>query len=263
MASRAAVNGDTGESAPEHWIGGLASDALHAIVILFARDAAERDRSAENHARYLADCGGVKVLSSLDLEAIPPYEYAHEHFGYRDRLSQPEIEGSGVTPTPGSGGPLKPGEFFLGYEDEMGIVPPLPQPELLSRNGSFVAYRRLEEHVGAFRNFLKRTARRDETTRPIIDGRTRGLCKIVVDRDSRRILGTHVVGERAVEVAQMAAIAMEARMTIDELARIPLSFPTYANVFGRAVVAAVRDVEDDPRRIGETLWPTYASRATP
>jgi Dyp-type peroxidase family len=155
MAARAEVNGDTGANAPGHWVGGLASDDLHAIAILFARDAAERDRCAAQHARYLDEVGGVVQLSSLDLEAIPPYDYAHEHFGYRDRLSQPEIEGSGITPTPGSGAPLKPGEFFLGYEDETGVIPPTPQPDILSKNGSYIAYRRLEEHVGAFRDFLK------------------------------------------------------------------------------------------------------------
>ena len=79
-----------------------------------------------------------------------------------------------------------------------------------------------------------------ETTRPIIDGRTRGFCKLVVDRNTHRILGCHIVGERAVEVAQMAAIAMTAEMTVDAVARIPLSFPTYANVFGRAALRAVR-----------------------
>ena len=31
-----------------------------------------------------------------------------------------------------------------------------PQPEVLSRNGSYMAYRRLEEHVGGFREFLQR-----------------------------------------------------------------------------------------------------------
>ena len=84
-------------------------------------------------------------------------------------------------------------------------------------------------------------ARYDETTRPTIDGRTRGFCKIVADRDARTLLGVHVVGERAVEVAQMAAIAMAGQMTIDDLVRVPLSFPTYANVFGRAVANAVRE----------------------
>ncbi len=81
-----------------------------------------------------------------------------------------------------------------------------------------------------------------ETTRPVIDGRTRGFCKLVADRDTRRILGCHVVGERAVEVAQMAAIAMTAGMKLDDLAPIPLSFPTYANVLGRAALRAVREL---------------------
>ena len=95
------------------------------------------------------------MLSSLDLEATPPFDYAHDHFGYRDRLSQPVIEGSGEEPTPGSGVPLKPGEFILGYPDEDGPPANLPQPEILSRNGSYMAYRRLQEHVGAFRDFLR------------------------------------------------------------------------------------------------------------
>ena len=44
MAARAEVLGDTGANAPANWVGGLASPDLHAIVILFARDAAERER---------------------------------------------------------------------------------------------------------------------------------------------------------------------------------------------------------------------------
>ena len=153
MAPRASVLGLTGKNAPEHWVGDLASADLHAIAILFARDVPERERCKAEHERHVTETG-VRVLSSLDLEAIPPLEYAHEHFGYRDRLSQPAIEGAGVEPTPGSGPALKPGEFFLGYPDEMGLIPPLPQPEILTRNGSFLAYFRMQEHVGAFRDFL-------------------------------------------------------------------------------------------------------------
>ena len=40
----------------------------------------------------------------------------------------------------------------------------------------------------------------------------------------------------------MAAIAMTAGMKVDDVARIPLSFPTYANVFGRAALRAVREL---------------------
>ena len=37
-------------------------------------------------------------------------------------------------------------------------MPPLPQPEVLSRNGSYLAYLRMEEHVGVFREFLRQQA---------------------------------------------------------------------------------------------------------
>ena len=36
MAARASILGDTGANHPDHWVGGLASPDLHAIVILFA-----------------------------------------------------------------------------------------------------------------------------------------------------------------------------------------------------------------------------------
>jgi Dyp-type peroxidase family len=154
MASRAHVLGDTGSHAPERWTDGTADPRLHAIAILFARDEAEHARCTAEHAQLLGGIPGVEVISTLDLIATPPFEYAHDHFGYRDRMSQPVVEGTGEVPTPGSGAPLKPGEFILGYPDESGETVPLPKPEALTRNGTFMAYRRLEEHVGKFRDFL-------------------------------------------------------------------------------------------------------------
>src|SRR5690349_12465074 len=132
MVARAEVLGDTGANHPDHWVGGLASPNLHAIVILFASDVAERARCVQEHQQYAARFPDVAALSTLDLEAIPPLGQAHEHFGYRDRLTTPSIEGIGDIATPGSGPPLKAGEFFLGYTDESGFTPPLPQPEILS-----------------------------------------------------------------------------------------------------------------------------------
>ncbi len=126
MVARAQILGDAGANHPDHWVGGLPSPDLHAIAILFARDAAERERCRAEHESLVARCEGVELLSSLDLEATPPFDYAHDHFGYRDRLSQPVIEGSGEEPTPGSGQALKAGEFILGYPDENG--PAVQQP---------------------------------------------------------------------------------------------------------------------------------------
>ena len=82
----------------------------------------------------------------------------------------------------------------------------------------------------------------DSTTRTIIDGRTAGFCKLIIDRVTYKILGCHVVGERAVEIAQIAAIAVAASMRVDELAHVPLSFPTYAGILGRVTASATRQL---------------------
>lgn len=86
------------------------------------------------------------------------------------------------------------------------------------------------------------TARVDfkSTTRTIIDGRTTGFCKLIADRSARKILGCHVVGERAVEITQLAAVAMAGNMCVDDLAQVPLSYPTYAGVLGRVAAVATR-----------------------
>ncbi len=78
----------------------------------------------------------------------------------------------------------------------------------------------------------------EAAVRPIIEGRTFGFCKLVADRGSCRILGCHVVGERAVEIAQLAAVAVAADMRVDDLARVAVSFPTYAEVLVHAAVLA-------------------------
>jgi len=183
MVARAKMLGDTGANHPDNWVGGLASPDLHAIAILFARDSAERTRCVTEHEKLIAQCEGVEVISTLELEATPPFDYAHDHFGYRDRLSQPVIEGSGDEPTAGSGGPLKAGEFILGYPDENGPGPALPQPEILSRNGSYMAYRRLEEHVGKFRGFLRehgKTPEEQELVAAKLMGRWRSGAPLVL-----------------------------------------------------------------------------------
>ena len=78
--------------------------------------------------------------------------------------------------------------------------------------------------------------------RPVIDGRTTGFCKLIADRERHTILGCHIVGERAVELAQLAAVAMAAEMRVDQLALVPFSFPTYANALGRAAITAAREL---------------------
>jgi Dyp-type peroxidase family len=187
LAARADIMGFTGDSHPDHWDTGLADASLHAIAILFARDTAERDRSAQAHQAYVTEIGGVTLVSFLDLAAISPDGAPREHFGYLDRLSDIAIEGTSTEPTPGSGPPVKAGEFFLGYPDESGVAPATPQPAELSRNGSYAAYVRMQEHVGAFRDFLRaqgETSEARELVAAKLMGRWRSGAPLVLSPES-------------------------------------------------------------------------------
>jgi dihydrolipoamide dehydrogenase len=82
----------------------------------------------------------------------------------------------------------------------------------------------------------------DSTGRTVIDGRTFGFCKLIVDRKTCRFLGCHVVGERAVDITQVAASAMAGGMRVDALAEVPLSFPTCAGVLTLVAASAARQL---------------------
>jgi dihydrolipoamide dehydrogenase len=82
----------------------------------------------------------------------------------------------------------------------------------------------------------------DSTTRTIIDGRKAGFCKLITDRKTCRLIGCHVVGERAVDIVQVAAIAIAAGIRVDDLARVPLSYPTYSEVLARVAASTARQL---------------------
>ena len=98
----------------------------------------------------------------------------HEPFGFHDGIAQPSI--AGIT---GDGVPT--GEFILGYPNHFQIIPPTPVvPAELDRdavlpplanpyhasqplrdlglNGSYVVYRKLQQDVAGFWQFMKREA---------------------------------------------------------------------------------------------------------
>jgi dihydrolipoamide dehydrogenase len=139
---------------------------------------------------------------------------------------------------------LVPGAVEDGFVAATNAVqgPTLPLPRRVSPSGSFThpEYAQVgltEAKARESHDVMTTVLPFDSAVRAIIEGRTFGFCKLVTDRASSRILGCHVVGERAVEIAQLAAIAMTAHMPVDELARVAVSFPTYAEVL---VYAAVR-----------------------
>jgi Dyp-type peroxidase family len=155
MAARARALGDTGESAPERWEPPFGTGDIHMVLVGVAPDEARLEAALLRGREALADFPGVTAIWRQDCRA-PPDE--KEPFGFRDGISHPAIEGSGVPGDNPLEAPLKAGELVLGYPDETGALPPAPQPEVLGRNGTYIAFRKLHQKVAEFRRYLHANA---------------------------------------------------------------------------------------------------------
>jgi Dyp-type peroxidase family len=156
MAARADALGDVGESAPANWDPPLGSRAVHVIMTAVAPDRARLEAALGRARDAFAQLRGVSAIWRQDCHALAT---GREPFGYRDAIAQPAVEGSGLPATNSHEAALKAGEFVLGYPDEMGGLPPMPSPDVLGRNGTYVAFRKLHQRVAAFRRYLRDHAR--------------------------------------------------------------------------------------------------------
>lgn len=155
MAARARVLGDVGESGPENWEKPLGTADVHIVLTAVSPDSERLEVALARARDAYRELSGVTPIWRQDCHA---HADEKEAFGFRDGISHPAIEGSGIPGSNPQEKPLKPGEFVLGYPDEMGGTPATPQPEILGRNGSFVVFRKLHQRVAAFRQYVKANA---------------------------------------------------------------------------------------------------------
>src|SRR5512134_2056234 len=161
MAARAKVLGDTGESSPENWEKPLGTPDVHVVVVTVSPDARRLEAVLDRVRKTYQILPGISAIWQQDCYALPSEK---EPFGFRDGISHPAIEGSGIPGTNPSEQPLKAGEFVLGYPDETGGNR-MPQPEVLGRNGTYAVFRKLHQRVAAFRRFLKENSTGPEDER--------------------------------------------------------------------------------------------------
>ncbi|WP_218974687.1 NAD(P)/FAD-dependent oxidoreductase [Streptomyces sp. NP160] len=84
----------------------------------------------------------------------------------------------------------------------------------------------------------------DALDRAVIDDRSGGFLKLVVDSGRTSILGAHAVGESAVEVIQAMTTAMAAGVELATLAQVRFAYPTYSAVIGLAARLALSQESD-------------------
>ena len=71
-------------------------------------------------------------------------------------------------------------------------------------------------------------------------GETEGFVKVLADPESDKILGVHIIGDRATDLIHEAAVAMQNGITTKELAEVIHSHPTMSE----SIMEAAEDVHD-------------------
>lgn len=108
--------------------------------------------------------GGHDSYQDISILADP----VKEHFGFTDGIGDPVFEGQypddtvtarkvigqGKLTAQQTWEPLATGEFLLGYADEAQETPGSAMPLAFSRNGTFMAYRKLHQNVETFHRYI-------------------------------------------------------------------------------------------------------------
>jgi len=152
MAARASELRDTGESSPENWEKPLGTSNVHVVLAALAADVQRLHEVLDRARQSYEKLPGIELVWRQDCYALPNEK---EPFGFKDGISHPAIEGSGMPGSNPHEQPFKAGEFVLGYRDETGGFPPMPQPGVLGRNGTYAVLRKLHQRVAAFRQYLR------------------------------------------------------------------------------------------------------------
>ncbi len=166
--ARAGELGDTGTNAPDQWV--FDPETAHLAVLIYARDAARLD-ALSAQLMELAAAHGCSLVSALSGQALPDFVHPSGqvvtrpvHFGYSDGISQPEILPA-PNRRPGAPPAVPPGMFILGHPDSpqdgqsFAVAnQPMPIPSGLGHNGTFGAFRMLEQDVDAYEEFLDRNS---------------------------------------------------------------------------------------------------------
>lgn len=212
MEAQAGTIGDVGASAPEHWIKPMGSTDVHALVAVAADDPEDLDDAVLCQIDRLAE-QDLRLLFKQDGRARSDLP-GHEHFGFKDGVSQPGIRG--FTPpdpnNPNQGQPgqdlLWPGEFVLGYPTQQkhpnppapippppnygsgeaplpisaSDVPTEPGPVVVNgpawaTDGSFLVFRRLRQDVAGFAAFVGATTAQEHTPDALVGAKLVGRYK--------------------------------------------------------------------------------------
>jgi deferrochelatase/peroxidase EfeB len=204
---RARTLGDIGVDDPKYWFWGAGNQAINqtetmsagtelekqvdAVMLIYAQDPAELPRVERAKIDQIEGSGG-QIGFRIKFKELPEQQDGQqrlpkEPFGFLDGISNPIIHGIRSTKSKDAADLVDPGEFILGYPDNLGYMPPSPavapgddlkgilpsvgadlsrqrpdfsEPSATARhdlgmNGTFLVVRQLEQDTTVFDGFLK------------------------------------------------------------------------------------------------------------
>jgi Dyp-type peroxidase family len=151
MASRARILGD---DEPSGWEMGRDNE-LDVLVMIFARTEPRRRELLAEHRDRLVAAG-----ASVRADELSWHLDGKEHFGFADGVSQPFLAGRHDSPPRGERA-IETGEILLGYPNAYGKPPASPVwgGTDFGRNGTYLVFRKLHQHVDRFWGYAARRAR--------------------------------------------------------------------------------------------------------
>lgn len=183
---RARALGDVGGNDPKYWEWGGTKEGIQTapetkgisdkkipipdtdkepdLVLLCFASSANRldDLTTLLKKRWVDDAGAVLIA---DERSTPNMPDSKEHFGFRDNITSVKVEGAFGVKDPGQS-VVRAGEFLLDYPNEYGqrTTRPRLNPSKnidgkdIGRNGTYLAFRKLEQDVASFWKYCREQA---------------------------------------------------------------------------------------------------------
>jgi NAD(P) transhydrogenase len=99
----------------------------------------------------------------------------------------------------------------------------IPEISMVGETEESAKARKLDYEVG--RAFYRENARGQ------IVGDTEGMVKLLFAVEDGRLLGVHMIGERATELVHIGMLSMQHRATIDDFIQVVFNYPTLSDLF--------------------------------
>jgi NAD(P) transhydrogenase len=103
-----------------------------------------------------------------------------------------------------------------------------------------------EQAVAQALNYVIGTSRFADNSKAAIAGTTEGMVKLVVDADSRRLLGVHIVGEGATELVHQGQAVLHFGGTIDYFIHATFDVPTMSDAYKYAAYDCLQRMARSP-----------------